>query len=58
MLAAAAFVSIVVGVVEVAPNRCEVNLLNPDKTINTFETVCSYIVDEDVTIPFRAPYGP
>ena len=58
MLAAAAFFSIIVGVVEVGPNRCEVNLLNPDRTIDTFVTTCSYIVNEHVIIPFRAPYGP
>ena len=55
---AAAFVSVVVGLVEVAPNRCEVDLLNPDQTIYTFETGCDYVTAEQVTVPYRAPYGP
>jgi len=55
---AAAFVSVVVGIVEVAPNRCQVDLLNPNDSIHTFETDCSYVTAEQVIIPYRAPYGP
>ena len=54
----AAFVATIVGVMEVAPNTCQVNLFNPDKTVHTFEVDCSYVVDERFTIPYRAPYGP
>ena len=53
------FVSVVVGLMEVGPNVCQVDLYNPDKTIHTFKTKCEYIVTTDrVTIPHRAPYGP
>ena len=37
-------VAAVVGVMEVAPGICQVDLLNPDKTINTFEVKCEYVV--------------
>ena len=34
----------VVGVMEVAPGICQMDLLNPDGTINTSEVRCEYIV--------------
>lgn len=39
------FVAIVVGVMEVSPGICQMELLNPDGTINTSEVKCEYIVE-------------
>jgi len=52
------FLALVVGLMEVSPNMCQVDLLNPDNTIDTFEVKCEYMVNEEVVIPYRAPYGP
>ena len=37
-------VAMVVGVMEVSPGICQVDLLNPDKTLDTFEVKCEYVV--------------
>ena len=37
-------VSLVVGVVEIAPGICRMDLLNPDGTINSSEVSCDMIV--------------
>ena len=37
-------VATVVGVMEVSPGICQMELLNPDGTINTSEVKCEYIV--------------
>jgi len=55
---ATTFISLVVGVVQVGPNTCRVDLLNPNNTIHSFETKCEYISPEHVVVPYRAPYGP
>ena len=38
-------VAIVVGVMEVSPGVCQVDLLNPDQTLHTFEAPCEYIAE-------------
>ena len=53
-----ALLTILVGVVEVGPNLCQVDLYHPNKTIHTFQTKCDLIIKEDVVVPYRAPYGP
>ena len=47
------FVATIVGVVEVAPGICQMELLNPDGSINTSEVKCEYIVQnyEPLTPP-------
>ena len=37
-------VAMIVGVMEVSPGICQMELLNPDGTINTSEVKCEYIV--------------
>ena len=37
-------VATIVGVMEVSPGICQMELLNPDGTINTSEVKCEYIV--------------
>ena len=39
------FFAIVVGVMEVGPGICQMELLSPDGTINTSEVKCEYIVE-------------
>ena len=39
-------VSLVVGVVEIAPGVCRMDLLNPDGTINQSEVSCDMIVSD------------
>lgn len=39
-------VSLVVGVVEIGPGQCQVELLNPDGSINTSVVGCEWIVPE------------
>ena len=38
------FIATIVGVVEIAPGVCQMDLLNPDLTINTSQVGCEYIV--------------
>ena len=38
--------TIVVGLMQIAPNICQVNLLNPDLTLYTFRTKCSIIIKQ------------
>ena len=38
-------VAMVVGVMEVSPGICQIELLNSNGTINTSEVKCEYIVD-------------
>ena len=38
-------VAIVVGVMEVSPGICQMELLNPDGSIQTSEVKCEYIVE-------------
>ena len=53
------FVAMIVGLMEVGPGVCQLELLNPDGTINTSEVKCEYIVpSEHVVIPYRSPGGP
>lgn len=53
------FVAMIVGLVEIGPGVCQLELLNPDGTINTSKVSCDAIVPtEEVTIPYRAPGGP
>lgn len=53
------FVAMVVGLVEFAPGMCRMELLNPDLTLHSFEVKCADATSADnVTIPWRAPYGP
>ena len=37
-------VATVVGVMEIAPGICQMDLLNPDGTINTSQVGCEFIV--------------
>ena len=39
--------TIVAGLVQIGPDVCRVDLLNPDKTIYSFQTKCELIVDEE-----------
>ena len=38
-------VATVVGVMEISPGICQMELLNPDGTINTSEVKCEYFSD-------------
>jgi hypothetical protein len=40
--------TIVVGLVQIAPNVCRVDLLNPDLTLYTYRTVCDMIVQKKI----------
>jgi len=40
--------TIVVGLVQITPNVCQVNLLNPDLTLYTYRTVCDMIVQKKI----------
>ena len=44
-------VATVVGVMEVSPGICQMELLNPDGTINTSEVKCEYIVPDYEPLP-------
>lgn len=44
-------VATVVGVMEVSPGICQMELLNPDGTINTSEVKCEYIVPNYEPLP-------
>lgn len=44
-------VATVVGVLEVSPGICQMELLNPDGTINTSEVRCEYIVPAYEPLP-------
>jgi len=49
----------VVGLIEVSPGVCQMELLNQDGTINTSEVKCEYIIPtERVAIPYRHSGGP
>lgn len=37
-------VSTIVGLVEISPGICQMELLNPDGTINTSEVKCEYLI--------------
>ena len=39
-------ISLVVGLVEIAPGVCRMDLLNPDGTINSSEVSCDMIVSD------------
>ena len=38
-------VAIIAGVMEVSPGICQLDLINPDGTLNTSEVKCEYIVE-------------
>jgi hypothetical protein len=40
------FVAAIVGLVEVSPGVCRMELLNPDQTINVSHVQCEYFVPE------------
>lgn len=53
------FVAMIVGLMEISPGVCQMELLNPDGTINTSRVSCDAIVpSEQVVIPWRASGGP
>lgn len=53
------FVAMIVGLVEFAPGMCQMELLNPDGTINTSQVKCTDVVPAElVSVPYRAPGGP
>ena len=53
------FVAMIVGLVEIGPGLCQMELLNPDGSINTSRVSCDAIIpSEEVVIPHRAPGGP
>lgn len=39
-------VAIIAGVMEVSPGICQLDLVNPDGTLNTSEVKCEYIVED------------
>ena len=52
-------IATIVGLFEFAPGMCQMELLNPDGTINTSHVKCTDVVPTElVTIPYRAPGGP
>ena len=53
------FLALIVGLMEVSPGICQMELINPDGTIDTSEVGCEYIIPtEQVTIPYRHAGGP
>ena len=40
--------TIVVGLVQIAPNVCQVDLLNPDLTLYTYQTKCDMIIQKEI----------
>ena len=40
------FTSVIVGLVEIGPGVCQLELLNADGTINVSEVKCEYVVNE------------
>ena len=40
--------TIVVGLAQIAPNVCQVNLLNPDLTLYTYQTKCDMIIQKEI----------
>ena len=53
------FVAMIVGLMEIGPGVCQMELLNPDGTINTSRVSCEYLVPtEEPTIPYRHSGGP
>ena len=53
------FVAMIVGLFEFAPGMCQMELLNPDGTINTSQVKCTDVVPAElVSVPYRAPGGP
>ena len=53
------FVAMIVGLVEIGPGVCQLELLNPDGTLNTSRVSCEDVVPaEKVVVPYRAPGGP
>ena len=50
--------ALVVGLVEIGPGVCQMDLLNPDGTTNTSRVPCEVFVPlEEPTIPHRHPGG-
>jgi hypothetical protein len=40
--------TIVVGLAQIAPNVCQVNLLHPDLTLYTYSTKCDMIIQKEI----------
>lgn len=40
--------TIVAGLVQTGPDVCRVDLLHPDHIVESFETKCEYIIDEEL----------
>ena len=40
--------TIVAGLMQIGPNMCQVDLLHPDNTIDTFVTKCELIISPDL----------
>jgi hypothetical protein len=40
--------TIVVGLVQIAPNVCQVDLLHPDLTLYTYQTKCDMIIQKEI----------
>ena len=40
--------TIVVGLMQIAPNVCQVDLLNPDLTLYTYQTKCDMIIQKEI----------
>ena len=40
--------TIVVGLMQIGPNVCQVDLLNPDLTLYTYQTKCDMIIQKEI----------
>jgi len=40
--------TIVVGLIQIAPNICRVDILNPDMSIDVFNTKCEILFEESI----------